>query len=216
VSTLDRPTAFGPFVAASDVEEAVLAQLQKWQRDYLAEVERTHGLAVGSLPLPRSWTVSSEIERFPEDQLPAVIVASPGLTDPPLADGRGLYTARWRFDVGTQVAARGNRLALRLARLYTLAWRALLLQQQDLAGLAPRRIDWTDERYRLLDSIDDRSTCIGEIEIAVEVSDVTERNAGPLEPLLSPEPDPGPDSPLWPESATADVAVQNVPVDEEV
>jgi phage gp37-like protein len=155
-------SAFGPLVAASDMEDAVLAQLQAWLPDYLAEVERTHGLQVGSLPQPRSWVLSSEVERFPEEQLPAVMLASPGLTDPPLADGTGIYTARWQLVVAVQVNVRGNRLALRVARLYALALRGALLQQQRL-GLPLRRIDWMDERYRLLDSIDDRTTCVAEV-----------------------------------------------------
>jgi hypothetical protein len=156
-------SAFGPLVAASDMEDAVLAQLQAWLPDYLAEVERTHGLQVGSLPQPRSWVLSSEVERFPEEQLPAVMLASPGLTDPPLADGTGVYTARWQLVV--------------------------------------------DERYRLLDSIDDRTTCVAEVEVAVEVAAVLSRQAGPLEPLLPPGSSQGPDSPTWPVALTADVAV---------
>jgi phage gp37-like protein len=199
-------SAFGPLVAASDMEDAVLAQLQAWLPDYLAEVERTHGLQVGSLPQPRSWVLSSEVERFPEEQLPAVMLASPGLTDPPLADGTGIYTARWQLVVAVQVNVRGNRLALRVARLYALALRGALLQQQRL-GLPLRRIDWMDERYRLLDSIDDRTTCVAEVEVAVEVAAVLSRQAGPLEPLLPPGSSQGPDSPTWPVALTADVAV---------
>lgn len=207
-------SAFGALVAASDLEAAALAQLQVWFADYLAEVERHHGLAVGSLPLPRSWEVSSTVERFPEDQLPAVMLASPGLADPPLADGAGTYTARWQLVVATQVAARGNRLALRLARLYALAVRALMLQQQDLAPLQVRRVDWMDERYRLLDSVDDRTTCVAEVELAVEVRDVTTRHAGPLAPLLGPGAV-GPDSPAWPLATSADVELITVPIEEE-
>lgn len=208
-------SVFGTLVAASDVEESVLAQLQTWQRDYLAEVERYHGLTVGTLPLPRSWVISSATERFPEDQLPAVVLASPGLADPPLADGSGIYTARWQLTIATQVAARGNRLALRLARLYALAWRALLLQQQDLPLVVARRLDWMDERYRLLDTIDDRSTCVSEVELGVEIFDVTQRHAGPLEPLLGPDAAPGPGSPAWPVAVSADVELINVPIEEE-
>jgi phage gp37-like protein len=208
-------SAFGNLVAASDVEQAALAQLQKWVGDYLAEVERYHALDVGALPRPRSWEVSAFVERFPEDQLPAVVLASPGLAEVPLADGAGVYTARWQLVVATQVAARGNRLALRLARLYALALRALLLQQQGLEPLQVRRIDWMDERYRLLDSIDDRSTCVSEVELAVEVYDATTRNAGPLEPLLGPDAAPGPGSPAWPVAVSADVALSPVPITEE-
>lgn len=205
---------FGPLVAACDVENAALAQLETWLADYLAEVERYHGYAPGDLPQPRSWLVSSAVEKMPEDQLPAVILASPGLLDRPLADGRGIYTARWRLVVAVMISARGNRLALRLARLYALALRSVLLQQQALPELAVRRLDWLDERYRLLDSIDDRTVCIAEVEISAEVADVISRQAGPLAPLLGPGL-PGPDSPEWPTATSTDMAVVKQPLSEE-
>jgi hypothetical protein len=207
------PSVYGRLVAASDVEEAAQAQLYKWMADYLAEVERHHALAVGSLPFPRSWVISSDVEKMPEDQTPALRLASPGLIgDLPTADGRGVYSARWQLIVAVQIAARAD--ALRLARLYALAVRSLLLQQQVLDGLDVRRINWLDERYRLLDSVDDRTVCISEVELSVEVSDVTTRHAGPAEPILAPG-DLGPDSPSWPTAQTADVALVKVPLDEE-
>lgn len=147
------------------------------------------------------------MEKFPEDQLPAVMIASPGLVDPPTADGRGVYTARWRLTTATAVAARGNRLALRLARLYALATRALMLQQQQLGDLAVRRIDWLGERYDVLASVDDRSICVGAVEVSVEVSDVTTRQAGPLEPVMGPGTGTEPDSPTWPTAETVEVEV---------
>lgn len=205
-------SAFGPLVAASDVETALLNNVRKWLPDYLAEIDRLRGEAVGTMPYPRSFVISSEAEKMPEDQTPTLVIASSGLTDPPLADGGGVYTARWRVNVAIHLSARGNALALRLVRLYVLALRALLTQQQELAGLALRRVDWMDERYDTLPSIDDRTVCTGTVEMAVEVTDVTTRNAGPLEPILGPG-SIGPDSPTWPVAATADVAITKEPID---
>jgi hypothetical protein len=205
-------SAFGELVAASDVEGALLDTVQLWLADYLAEVDRTHGRAPGTLPMPRSWVISSDVEKMPEDQTPAVVIASPGLTDPPLADGRGVYTARWRINVAIHLSARGNAHALRLAREYVLALRALLVQQQNLSPeLGIRRVDWMDERYDTLPSIDDRTVCTGTVELAVEVTGVTTRHAGPLAPILAPGA-PGPDSPEWPTAQTADVAITKEPL----
>jgi hypothetical protein len=112
------------------------------------------------------------------------------------------------------VAARTD--ALRLARLYALAGRALLVQQQDLPELETQRIDWMDERYRLLDSVDDRTTCVSEVELGVEVANVTSRHQGPLEPLLPPEPgDLPPESPSWPEAVLVESRIDKVPLEEE-
>lgn len=211
--TGERPSAFGPLVSAHDVEQAVLAQLQKWLANYVWEIERQHGLTPGGIAEPRSWSVSSEVEKFPEDQLPAVIVASAGITDPPLADGGGRYTARFEVDVAIHLAARGNRLAMTLARHYAAAVRACGVQQQRLPGVAVRRIDWIDERYDRLPSIDERTVCVGRVTFAIEVEDITRRHHGPLEPLLPPDAEPGPDSPSWPIAELIDVELDKRPID---
>lgn len=201
---------YGELIAASDVEDSLLAMLGQYIDSYLAEVERQHFIEVGLLPRPRSWVRSGEVERFPEDQLPSVMVASPGLTDAPVADGQGAYLARWRVLVAVQIVARGNRIALPLARQYALALRAACVQHQQLAGLDVRRIDWVGERYDVLDSVDDRTVCVAQVELAVEVANVTSRNDGPLEPEVPP----GPDSPSWPIARLAEVEIQKVPLEE--
>jgi hypothetical protein len=201
-----RETAFGPIVAACDVEQALLELVQLWLADYLAEVERQHGLEVGYLPTPRSWLVSSDVEKMPEDQTPAVVVASPGMTDPPRVEGDGMYIARWRVQVAVHLSARGNALSLRLVRLYVAALRTLIVQQQSLGALVLRRIDLLDERYDTLPSIDDRTVCTALVELAVEVGDVALRHVGPLSPVIPPG-QLGPDSPTWPIAETAHVAI---------
>lgn len=189
--TVQPNSVYGPLVAASDVEEAIQDVLQQWIESYLFEIERQHGMPLGELPVPRSWITSAATEKFPEDQTPVVVITSPGTTtDEPAADGRGLYRARWRIDVATQAVAGGNRVALRLARLYTAAMRAIAVQHQN-SGLA-RRVDWLAERYDVLDSVDDRTVCVGVVSLRVETYDVTNRNTAPTMP------DPGgPASPAW-------------------
>jgi hypothetical protein len=211
------PSAFGPLVAASDIEDRLAATLQRWLASYLYEIERLHQITPGTLPQPRSWVRSSAIEKFPEDQLPAVIIGSPGLTDPPVADGAGHYTASWRVLLGVEVVAGPNRRALELARLYALALRGVALQQQQDPGVSGPdvvRIDWRDERYDQLDTIDDRTVCVGVVELAVQVAGVITRQAGPLDPLLPPETVPGPESPAWPTADTVDVDIVKQPLEE--
>lgn len=198
-------------VSASDVEAALMGQLERWIDSYMSEVERQRDMEVRTLPRPRSWVYSSAVEKFPEDQLPAVILASPGITDPPTADGQGRYSARWRVLVAAEVVARGNRVALGLARLYATALRATAIQQQALEGLDVWRIDWMGERYDVLDSVDDRTVCVAQVELAVTVGDVTTRGAGPLEPEPPPTEQP---SPTWPVAETADIDIYLWPLEE--
>jgi hypothetical protein len=201
-------TVYGPLIAATDIEDAIQAVLQEWIGGYLFELERQHGLEVGALPEPRSWITSAQIEKFPEDQTPCVVITSPGTLDEPAADGRGLYRARWRIDIATQAVAGGNRIALRLARLYTAAMRAVAVQHQD-AGLA-RRVDWLGESYDVLDSADDRTVCIGVCRLRVEAYDVTNRNTAPTDV----ETEPGPDSPTHPIAQTHDELIVKWPLAE--
>lgn len=207
-------SAFGPLVSAVQVEDHIEAVLERWLPSYLYELERTNGITVGTLPAIRSVVRSSELEKFPEDQTPALMIGSPGLTDPPVADGGGYYTATWQITVGVQIVAGPNRRALELARLYALAVRAAVLQQQQDPGLtAPVqmvRVDWRDERYDLLDSIDDRSVCVGRVELAVTVAEVLQTGLGPLDPLIPPQP-PLPTSPAWP---TAETVITSIDKDE--
>jgi len=212
-------SAFGPLVSAADLEDHLQATLERWLPSYLYEVERHNQVQPGTLPLPQQLVRSSEIEKFPEDQLPCLMLGSPGLTDPPESDGAGYYTATWQINLAVEIVAGPNRRALQLARWYTLALRACAVQQQQDPGLPTHvqicRVDWRDERYNTLDSIDDRTVCVGRVELAVTVANVLQRGLGPLDPLISPQP-PLPVSPTWPAAVTVITPVERVPLEEDV
>jgi hypothetical protein len=212
MSAVVTPSAFGPMVAACDVEDRLEATLRRWLPSYVYEVERLHGYDPGTLPLPRSWVRSSDVEKMTADQLPAVMIGSPGITDPPIADGAGYYVARWQINLGVEIIARSVRpRALDLARLYALALRGAAIQQANdetlaLPPLGIVRVEWIDERYDRLDSIDDRTVCIAEVELVLEVAEVLKRNGGPVDPLLPPQ-GPSPESPTWPIATSTDVQI---------
>jgi hypothetical protein len=212
-------SAFGPLVSAADLEDHVQAVLERWLPSYIYEVERHTGTQPGTLPLPRQIVRSSEIEKFPEDQLPCLMLGSPGLIDPPEPDGAGYYTATWQILLGIEIVAGPNRRALELARHYTLALRACAVQQQQDPGVDTGvqivRVDWRDERYDQLDSIDDRTVCVGRVELAVTAANVTQRGLGPLDPIIAPQP-PLPESPAWPPAQTVTSTVDHVPLEEDV
>jgi hypothetical protein len=209
---------FGRLVGAHHVEDATVNVLRLFYATYLHEAERVSDITPGSLELPRSIRVSSEQETMPEDQTPSVTVSSPGVLDIPGVSYSRQYTARWEIEVGVKVSAigiqeNGAPRALRLARIHALAVRGCLVQQPGDSGYLFRR-DWIGEAYDTLPSIDDRTICIGRVRMSIEVPDVLTSDAGPIEPIVSPDPPdvtPPAESPEWPTAVMADVDLVKVP-----
>jgi len=217
------PGGFGPLVTAFDIEMAVLELVAKWFDTYLVELERRRGWPLRSQARPKSLRVTSEWERMPEDQLPAIIVSSPGTSDfVPMSDGRGLLHAEWQLGLGAVVSTRsappGYVLALRKARDWAALLRWIAIQQRDDSGVLGS-LDWVGERYDTIDADSDRTICLGNVLLRCVVGEVAQKFQGPMEPLAPPEdpdvPPPVP-SPQWPIATDVDVTVDKVPLDEEV
>jgi hypothetical protein len=207
---VDETNIFGRIVTGADVEAWVVETLRKWSSTYLAEVERQHGLAGGTLQRVRSWVRAPTFDKWPEDQLPAVLVISTGTIGEPLKDGRGRYRARWAVAVGTVCSARTRDLSHDQAELYAAAHRALLLQRPSLEGRA-NGVDWATEDYTDLPFDDTRSLGAGRDVFAVEVDDVVSTKAGPVTPA-DPAPVETDPYPPWPLVETHDEVIEAEPI----
>jgi hypothetical protein len=157
---------------------------------------------------------------MPEDQLPAIIVESPGTGEnEPVARGDGSYDMKWLLDVCVLVSAKGSPggypTALRIARDWSLAVRGILIQQRDESGLISA-IDFLGERYETIDASGDRTICLGRVAVEVTVPGAIYRWCGPLGPLAPPEETPGPEDPAWTTAQTVDVDLVKVPIEEEL
>lgn len=200
---------FGPFVGAHHVEAAALQLLWKWMPTYQHEVSREAGMDPTHLQAIRSWRVTSEIARMPEDQVPGVMLVNRGVTEPPVKHGDSIYLAVWEMDFGVQVVAKGSKTnaaprALTLARMHLLALRLALIQQRDDDGIIGMT-DWRGETPQsVLDSEDDRTTCISATRFHLTTDGAAQWGEGPIEPHWPPEPevDPPPDRPEWPVALT--------------
>jgi len=155
--------------------------IRTWAGTYLCEVERQHGIPEGSLQRVRGWVTAPSFDKWPEDQLPAVMLVSVGLSETPLKDGYGYYRARWQMGLGAIVSARTQAESHRLGMLYIAALRALLIQHPSLGGRAAG-IVWQDEDYTQLDYDDIRTLAAGQAMFTVEVEQVAQSGAGPLAP----------------------------------
>jgi hypothetical protein len=203
-------TIFERIVSGADVEDWCEQLVRTWISTYLAEKERQDGLTAGMIPRPRGWTVAPDVNKWPEDQLPAIVFESTGIPELPRKDGGGRYRARWALRITTVVSARDERSSRRLASRYTAALRALFTQRPSLDGNA-NGVDWVAEAYNELSFDDQRSLGHGTVALLVEVDDVTTAGAGPATPAepLSPDIDAWPD---WPTVKTADVDVVGEPI----
>lgn len=202
--------AIGPIVTGRDVELAVMRFLKRWSGTYLAECERQGGFAPAALPRIRSWTTSPDFETWPEDQIPCVLLVSPGLAEAPLADGSGVYRVKFTLGIAVIVSTAKMDETARLGKLYVAAMRAAILQHQSLEGFASG-IEWLDENYDDLPSIDDRSLGAGQAVFAVEVDGFARRWNGPKTPEEPPDPDTDP-LPEDPDARRVVVDVTRLPI----
>lgn len=197
---------FGNILTRKTVEEAVLATVELWIDTYLCEIERNEGITVRDLPRPRSYARANIYNIFPDEQLPAVVIISPGLSKAPIKQAQGKHRTYWNVQVAFQVASTPD--AVRdLADYYTAAARAIFLQHQDLGGMADG-ITWLGEKYNDAPDPFRRSVASGNVLLEVEVDDAVTAAAGPVGP--DPIPDPTPDPGNWPKVLHTFVEVEKV------
>lgn len=205
-------TQFGPIVTGPHVEMAVTETLKTWLSTYLAEVEDQAGFDRGYLGRPRSWATTIENDTWPAEQLPAILVISPGTDGEPVQDESG-YSAWWNVSVAAIVQGPTEASVRRNAGFYAAAIRACLVQQKSLGDFA-ESVDWFGEGYEGASadgSNRNRAQGAGLVHVRVKVEGVTQifgpttPPANPLDPL-----------PNLPTVGTTHLTVVSEPVDEEV
>lgn len=184
-------TVYGPVVTGEDVENAVIGTLRLWTPAYVAEISAHSGRGRATLPKFRSFTSAAEADAWPEDQLPACVVVSPGLYRQPWKDGNGKYRAQWDVALAAICSGSDRASTLKLLRLYCAALRLTALQNPSLGGFG-EGVTWLDESYD--DSLgfeDSRTIAMGLVRLAVEVSSVVSSFGGLKQVPTDPDADPG-------------------------
>lgn len=209
---------FGDFAGGHDVDLILYQLIDRWLLTYLYEIARRSGEEFDELKPFRSWRVSTELEKMPEDQSPALIIVNQGLSDNPVKRGSNRpgqsFYATWAYQFGCLASAKGKKVnaaprAIRLSQMYCMAVRLILIQKRDDEGMLGM-LDWMDESYDGLDSEDDRTICLSHTDFWVNIPAAATWANGPMEPV----PDPIPDSPVWPIVVSADVDVIKQPQEE--
>lgn len=175
---------YGPVVIDSEIGAAVQSTLQTWYPDRLAFVTRqlaTMGVDIGYLPEPRSYVISSDPNHFPEEQLPAVLIAVPGTVGRPVRDGF-VYRAYWEVRVTVFVDSTQRETTEALAKYYSAATRMIMTQQPSLSEFA-NGTEWCGTSYSI--KVEDnmqRTMGSAENRFEVDVRDVVTAFAGPSVP----------------------------------
>ena len=193
-----------PLVHAGQIEQAALATLQKWIWTYIGFAEQRFGYATETLPNIRGWAVTGtvDLEKWPEDQYPCLVLVSPGLADAPHRRDEG-YDAAWAIDAAILTSTTDETTARNLSRVYASAIRECLTQQAWEGGLV-NDVHWVGERYDDTGSPKQRTIAAARLSFHVIVDAVSAFQPAPTtpEPLPDPEGDGG--RPTYPDLPTAE------------
>lgn len=200
------PSIFEAIAIADDLETKTVSTLETWFPVYIRELELQHAIPLGALPNPRSFITTDKLDREAADQMPAIVIVSPGLSGrSPRQEGDGTFRCFFHVAAGVFVSSHSRQETKKLVRYYTAIARTILLQKQSLGGYASGTT-WQDESYDDNFSFTDEQTVgAGQVVFEVEVAGVVNRFGGPASSAL-PDPDEQPGS-TWPlvEKVTATV-----------
>jgi len=196
----------GPGVSWYDVRRWAIAGLGLWLPFYLRDAERHHGKAAGEYAhLPRTFRAATDLRKWPEEQLPAIIVESPGLTDSaPQRQADRTFMSEWIVALSAVVHGQGEADTEMLASVYGLALRLMTLQQAgawaDLEtyegpALAVESVRWEDEGYDGIPASQRRTLVAATVTFSVVFRDVASSTGPDTPPPVDPTEDPGD----WPE-----------------
>lgn len=190
---------YGQILTEGDVRHAVEDTLKMWLPAYLGEVADQHSLDRGQLPDIRSWVNAPVFEEWPETQLPAVIVVTPGTNSAPEMLNR-MVTVDWSIGIAVIVSAKDQETTGDLIGMYAAAARTIMVQKGSLGGFAV-------ESHFLAERFDEhpipeqfRTLRTAVVSCGVTVAGMNSRYGGPVVPPVDPTADPDD----WPTIATVE------------
>jgi len=213
---LSASNIYGQIIDGDTVEQAVVASLNIWISDYLGEMERLKGYAANTIERPHGIVTSSEFEKWPEDQVPVILVMA-AATGKPKKHEQGKYEATWTVGIAPVVSDINQPETRKLAMTYAAAIRAAIVQHKLLKsslhaqGFASST-EWQGEDYSDIAFSDTRTLGSARVMFAVAVDDVVTAIAGPREPSITPSIDPG----NWPGVQRIDLDLDPQKLDSEV
>lgn len=180
-------TVFSRILVVNELESKAMTCLDTWFSTYLRQLELDNALESDSIRTPdrKYFTNRNNFDAIPGEELPKVVVVSPGLLSRPVRDNRGQYRAVWRLGVGVACAAETEEEAKFHCDIYGAAVRAIMLHQGGKALEA--KIEWLDESYVDLPIPDQiQMYRAAAVWFSVDVENVVTKRGGPLVPNEAP------------------------------
>ena len=217
MSTLPLPpgasTAFGPILISSQFDGMVETFIRRWIDTYLSEVELRLGYQRRTIDRPRSYNRAIDVDHWPEDQLPGILVVSAGITDQPDRVGGGYYNGWWDWVVVALLSGRDYESTRLKTGIYQAAMRAMFVQHPDLDGAVSDTV-WLGEPmdYAPFEGRD-RTRGVAAFQFRSYIEGVVDAGSGPNAPDPEPDPaDPTEPHPDLPVVDTVDVALVKDPL----
>lgn len=187
---------YGPLLAFTDVEDAVLDHYRLWMDLWLAARERKLDLTYGTIARPRSYIVKQTFTALPgEERTPIVIAVSDGLQDEPVRRGDGHYEVRFRFGIVGVVLGSDNIKSRAMAGHYQSALLGIAVKLPKVTindDFYAKMVDFRDIRIEDIDEESSgRSMAAVRLELSYEVAGFVEDHNPPT--YIPPGGDPGPD-----------------------
>lgn len=176
----------GELLVSSTIELAAIAHYKKWEETYLAEVERLTGREPRKIPKIRSYSIKNDLEKFPEEQTPAMVIVSPGIVaDSIEREGDGVYSAQWDIGIAVVASSRDETTTDSMRAAYAAAVRAVFLQHPSVEGGGTIE-EWVDESYSDLPVEADRTLAVAQLLFRIRAEAIVDASGGLREPLEDP------------------------------
>lgn len=193
--------AYGQVITGRDVELEVTEHLQAWFPDALAEIERQstefdHDNPETALREVQAWERADDVLKWPESDLPAIVVVNQGFADY-FDDGSGVLRANATFGVLAVTSASTRDNTATLAKLYSAAVLMVFSQHPGIDGFAEGTMALSQGWNPLPLDDKSRSMAAGYTLFRASVPGVVNTRGGLLEPSDDPyTTPPDPQTPL--------------------
>lgn len=169
-----------------DLENAVMEELRTWMALTLREISMERDEEI--LQAPLSYNVRPDNNQFVEDQLPALIIVSPGTINTPRKSGDQVYEADYRVMIVAIISSNSRENVNHNARVYAAAVRAILVRTPGLGGVTTGGI-WEGESFDEGPEEQGRSLASVTVEFAYTVPNIAKRGERPPTQPITPGPE---------------------------